>query len=444
MSSSFENAVTKGRKNLKWVRLDNAAKIYPAAQTSDWSNVYRLSATLSETIDTSTLSSALGVIIRRFPSIAGRLQQGLFWYYIEELDKSPDICDEYSYPLTKMSHKDIRECAFRVIVYQNRIAIEFFHSLTDGNGALIFTKNLIAEYLEQRYGISVTNTHGVVNRREAPHPEELEDSFLRYAAPISASRRERTAWHVTGTLEPSGCRHLTCLKLDATTLLAKAHEKNVTVTAYLGAVLMMALQKLQIAKVPNIRRRKPIKVLLPVNLRNLFPSKSLRNFALYVTPEILPRLGLYTFDEICSIITHCLGSEATSKQMSMKIATNVSSERILPIRIMPLFLKNAVMKAVFRAVGETKSCLSLSNLGRILLPEEMKPYVERMDFILGVQAAAPYNCGVLTYEDTVYLNFIRNTKEPDLEFYFYKVLEELGITAEVESNESCMKLTKKE
>lgn len=439
MSSSFKNHVKNKKKKLKWMRLDNAAKIYPAAQTSDWSNVYRMSATLTEDIDTTILKSALEVIIRRFPSIAGRLQQGVFWYYIEEVECCPDIREEYSYPLTRMSHREIQACAFRVIVYNNRIAVEFFHSLTDGNGALIFTKNLIAEYLEQKYKITISKDFGVMDRQEKPRAEELEDSFLKYAAPISASRRERTAWHLTGTLEPSGCRHLTCFKLSAPKLLEKAHEQGVTVTTYLAAILMLALQNLQAVKVPSKRRRKPIKVLLPVNLRNIFPSESLRNFALYVTPEILPQLGSYSFDEICSIITHCLGTEATPKQMGMKIATNVSSERILLLRIMPLFLKNIVMKAVFRAVGETKSCLSLSNLGRIALPSEMQPYVNRMDFILGVQASAPYNCGVLTYKDTVYINFIRNTKEPDLEFHFHKVLEEMGMIAEVESNESYLK-----
>jgi hypothetical protein len=56
--------------------------------------------------------------------------------------------------------------------------------------------------------------------------------------------------------------------------------------------------------------------------------------------------------------------------------TNVSSERIMAVKLMPLFIKNIVMKAVFDAVGERKSTLSLSNLGVVRLPEEMKPYVE--------------------------------------------------------------------
>ena len=129
-----------------------------------------------------------------------------------------------------------------------------------------------------------------------------------------------------------------------------------------------------------------------------------------------------------------MGLEINPKQMSMKIATNVNSEKIFLVKLMPLFVKNFVMKLVFDAVGERKSCLSLSNLGAVQLPEAMKPYVTRMDFILGVQATAPSNCGVLSYGDTLYVNFIRNIAEPMLEAKFHQVLRDMGIPVKVESN----------
>ena len=130
----------KEKKILNWVRLDNAAKIYPAARRRNWSNVFRQSATLIENIDKDVLSSALSVVVKRFPTIASRLRRGMFWYYLQEIEFPPEIMEEYSYPLTFMNKKETRKCAFRVIVYKNRIAVEFFHSLTDGSGALIFLK----------------------------------------------------------------------------------------------------------------------------------------------------------------------------------------------------------------------------------------------------------------------------------------------------------------
>ena len=202
----------------------------------------------------------------------------------------------------------------------------------------------------------------------------------------------------------------------------------------LRQILVFLFQNLQMEKEPDIRRRKHIKIQIPVNLRSLFPSKSLRNFALYTTPEIDPRLGQYSFEEICRAVKHKMGLEIEPKIMSAKIATNVSSERLLAVRVLPLFIKNFVMKLVFNSVGEKKNCLSLSNLGAVDLPEAMKPFVSRMDFILGVQATAPHNCGVLSYGDTLYINMIRNIREPELENHFYRVLRDLGLSVQAESN----------
>lgn len=422
------------KQKTRWLRLDNAAKIYPAVRSETWSNVFRVSATLSEPVDIPTAQSALDVTVRRFPSMAARLRRGLFWYYLEPVEQPPEILPEYSYPLTGMHRKEMRQCALRVLVYQNRIAVELFHSLTDGNGALIFLKTLLAEYLQQRYAIVIPAGQGVLDRREPPREEELEDSFQRYAGPLQASRKGNNAWRLSGTPEKDGFKNLTCFRLDVNEVLHKAHENGVSLTTFLAAVMMTALQELQARQIPHPAWRRSIKLHVPVDLRRMFDSQSLRNFVLYAIPEIQPRLGHYTFDEICKTVHHQLGVEITPKKMSMLIATNLYAEKLMAVKLMPLFVKNIVMRAVFDAVGERKSCLSLSNLGPVQVPELMKPYITRFDFILGVQATAPYNCGVLSWGDTLYINFIRGTREPELELAFHRALQALGLTATVESN----------
>ena len=350
------------------------------------------------------------------------------------MEETPELYQEQSCPLVFMSKEEIRRCAFRVIVYQNRIAVEFFHSLTDGTGALIFLKSLTAEYLEQKYGIAVPAEQGVLDRRQPPREEEMEDSFLNHAGPVPTSRKDTNAWHMRGDPQPDGFLHLTCFHLPVQETLSLAHRYDATLTVFLSAVLMQALTNLQQEKVYNPRRRKGIKVLIPVNLRQLFPSETLRNFSMYTIPELDPRLGEYRFDEICQLIRHKMGLELTPKHMSRVIATNVNDERNPLVRLIPLPLKNLVMKAVFDTVGERKACLTLSNLGAVQVPDAMKPFIRRFDFILGVQAAAPYNCGVVSYGDTVYVNFIRNIRDPELERHFFLVLRDMGLTVTVESN----------
>ncbi len=426
----------KKKGALHWLRLDNAAKIYPAARRRNWSNVFRQSVTLSEDVDTEVLRSALEVCVKRFPSIAARLRKGAFWYYLQQIDTPPSILEEQSYPLVFMNDSEMRKCAFRVIVYHNRIAVEFFHSLTDGTGALIFTKNLTAEYLERKYGISIPNEHGLLDRKQPPLAEELEDSFLKYAGDVPASRKDTNAWSLANDPQRIDFLNLTCFTLPVSEALEACHKHNTTLTVFISAVMMQALVNLQKEKVPVVSKRKRIKVLIPVNLRQLFESKTLRNFAMYTIPEIDPRLGEYTFDEICKIIRSKMDAEITQKHMRTVITTNVKDERNPLVRLIPLPIKNMVMKAIFDSVGERKSCLSLSNLGAVKLPDIMRQYIKRMDFILGVQAAAPYNCGMLSYGDTLYINFIRNIREPELERHFFKVLQEMGLCVTVESNQN--------
>ena len=430
----FMDKVLSPARSLRWMKLDNAAKIYPAAKRRHWNNFFRISANLTEPVDTAVLRAALDVTARRFPSIAVRLRCGVFWYYLEQIPHAPAIQEEKSCPLAHAPFGEVRQCALRVLVYHNRFAVEFFHALTDGTGALTFFKTLLAEYLSQKHGLTIPAGNGVLGRLEEPDREELEDSFLRYAGDVKASRAEATAWRMTGTPEPDGFKDLVTLMLPADKLKDCARQYGVTVTELLCAAMMQAISQLQAEKVPQRRLRKPVKVLLPVNLRSLFPSRTLRNFASYITPEIDPRMGDYTFEEICSVVHHRMGLENNPQTMRAKFAANVASERSPLLRVMPLFIKNLAMKLVFDAVGERKSCLCLSNLGVVRLPDVMTPYVSRMDFIIGVPAQAHHNCAVLTWNNTVYINCIRNIRESELELYFYRVLHRLGLPVKVESN----------
>ena len=101
----FLSRVMSPENKLRWMRLDNAAKIYPAARRQNWSNVFRMSATLCEDVDTAVLQSAVDVTVRRFPSIAARLRRGVFWYYLEQIAAAPAVREEASYPLVRMSRR---------------------------------------------------------------------------------------------------------------------------------------------------------------------------------------------------------------------------------------------------------------------------------------------------------------------------------------------------
>ncbi len=437
INAFLKKVMPKGSKRkLHWTSLDNAAKIFPAAATSHWTNVFRLSANLYEDVDREILQSALDVTVRRFPSIAVRLRRGTFWYYLEEIAHAPAVMDELPYPISRMRFKDIRSCAFRVLIYKKRVAVEFFHALTDGNGGLVFLKTLLAEYLSQKYSIEIPSEYGVLDRLEAPSSEELVDNFPKIAGNFPKTRRDTDAYRIYGTKERDSFLNNTTFIMNVDSLVARAKEEKITVTALIAAAFMKAAIRLQASEIVHERNFKPVKILLPCDLRRMYPGceKTLRNFVLYVTPGVDPRFGEYSFSELATIIYHQMLVELNDKNISAMVKTNVKDEQNIVLRLVPLFIKNVVMKLVFDLAGERKSTLSLSNLGAVKIPRIMEEYIERFDFTLGVQAHAPYNAGLVSYKGKAYLNLIRNIKEPRLELELYRVFREEGIAVKVESN----------
>lgn len=417
----------------KWMRLDNAALIFPAIRQRHWVNVFRLSATLNEPIDPATLQAAVDDLKPRFPSMYVRLKTGLFWYYLEEIPGTPQVREDYAYPLVLMQEKELHACCLRVTYFQNRIAVEFFHSLTDGNGGLVFLKTLTARYLERRTGARIPAGEGVLDWQDKPAPEELEDSFQKHANKYVLNDKEPAALHVRGTYEPNFL-HLLTGRIPADALLDAAHRYGATVTVFLAAVLAESLLQYQQTRIGRDRRR-PVKITVPVNLRKLYGSRTLRNFILTLNPGVDPRMGTYTLPELCKTIGAQIAAEATPQRMSGRIAANVSPQQVLPIRLAPLPVKNLVMRLVYSVRGERCGCLTLSNLGVIRLPAEMGEQVARLEFIIGPQITYPHNCGVATWNGTTYINFIRNIRECELERLFFSRLVELGLPVHIESND---------
>lgn len=420
----------------RWLRLDNAAKIYPAASSRRWHALFRLSATLDEPVDPELLMQAQRRMVRRFPSFYVRLRRGMFWYYLEGTDACAPVEADGESPCLPLSRREARGgLCLRVRCWDRRIAVEFFHVLTDGTGGLCFLKTLVAEYLTLRYGARIPRGDGVLDCGEPPRPEELADSFLENAGDVAVDRSEADAYHLSGDLEPDGFIRLTCASMPAEQVRERARALGVSVTTYLAALLIDAGCELQQRDGIARRSRRPVKVCVPVNLRPFFKSGTLRNFASYVNPGVDARLGPYTIEEIAQAVHHHLGAEATAKRLGAKFTANVSSERNALLRLTPLFLKNMAMKCAFLLVGDRKTTTILSNLGPVALPEAMAAHVTRMEFVLGPLSRNPVACAALTYGGTLYLNLTSTLRVPALEHAFLTRLVKQGVHVKVESNQ---------
>ena len=417
----------------KWYRLDTAALIFPAITRRDWSNAFRVSACLRDDVDAEILQQAVDELRPRFPSYYVTLRKGMFWYYLEESRERVKVQSDYAYPLTFMSSRELKRNCMRVLIYKNRVAVEFFHSLADGRGGSVYLCNLIARYLELKEGISVPREGLIRDLSEGPQPEELEDSFLKNAAEVASGRKEEPSYHLHGTRDDRGFKTLTTGIVETQALLDTAHRYGVTVTALLAAVMTESIIAMQ-NRERTRRHQRPVKITIPVDLRRLYGSQTLRNFSLVLNIGVDPRYGDYTLEELCRCIYHQLCANATRQNMAGMIAANVQPQKLLLLRLAPVSLKNLVMDAVYRRSGESGGSLNISNITNLPLPETMLQYIERMEFIIGPQRSYPNNCSVLSFGGKTYINMIRNIRQSELERRFFSRLVELGIAVEIECN----------
>lgn len=428
-------AKTAGGNVPAWLKLDNAAKIYPPSRTRGWAAMFRLSVTLKENIDPAILAKAQRAALRRFPTFAFRLRRGFFWYYLERMQGEPEIQRDVGNPLVRMDLRENGRFMYRVRYHGRRIAVEFFHALTDGNGGLSFLLTLTAEYLRLKYGVRVPTDGMILDCREAPKDEEIEDSFLRHARSAGRSRFERAAYHISGTPERSHFLNITTGIIPSRAVLDKAKALGVSVTAFLTSVLILCFHQAQQAESSIKKRRLPVKIMVPVNLRRFYGSRTVRNFASYVNVGIASEYGDYSFEEILSEVKHTLGLEINEKALNARMSANVNAEKNPAIRGMPLFVKAPFLKAMFKLQGDRYCTSTLSNLGEVKLPVALASRVEGMDFLLGVPYRNPVIAACVSYGGNLRITFSRTIREPFIERAFFTALIRMGIPVRVESNQ---------
>lgn len=400
--------------------LDTAANIYPATVTRSQSHLFRLSVELMKPVEADILQQATNRIAPRFPTIAARLCTGFFWYKfypagtISVRTGIVPLC-------ARMTKREMKQNCIRVIADGRQMMVEYFHGLCDGYAAMCFLKSLAAEYIHIAEKICVPERDGVYRSNTMPMKSELTDAFQTYAISVSKKRDGGKALSLTGNSLAGGQQINHEITISVDEILKKAHEAGVTITAYLASCLLFALQKIwQEEKHPP---RGKLRVSFPVNLRQFFPTDTLRNFSHFVIVEIDPQKGRWTFDEICQSVHHQMKQKATRKEMQAEISNNVRILQNSFFRWIPLCIKNLMMRVSYWIFGTNTSCLTISNLGRITVPDEMKAYVRRFHVQLDAHKGSPYSCAVHSYGGELTISMTRSIEDDRLERYFFQIVQ---------------------
>lgn len=416
----------------KWYKLDNAAKLFPSVTNIKNTSVYRISAVLISPVDVDALQQAADTVFDRFPMFTVKLRRGVFWNYLESSTDKIVIAEDQQYPCRNIDPTTNNGYLFKVLYYKNRVSVEVFHALTDGNGAVEFLKSLLYYYLLYM-GHEMDTEYRILLADSGVDIHDMEDAFRRYYKDCYVeSVRNSRAYHIKGTAFEQFGNNVVHGVVSASQLNALAKQKGSTITAYLSALLSYSIYQ---TRIKYSKSNAPVVIAVPVNLRKAFPSRTLRNF--FGVVNLGARITEdTTLDELIFRTNEMLKYKTGKENLQNIIYNNVALERNKATLFVPLFLKNWFVNLGFHVLGESKRTLTLSNIGNIILPQQMYKHVELIEALVYPSNKSPMNCGISSVNDKLVITFTRNIVESDILQYFFSTLAgEAGLEVKIYSND---------
>ena len=400
--------------------------IFPPTLKPKYSTFFRIETLLTQPIVKETLQKALDMMVARFPSFHVRIRKGFFWYFFEPCDTPIQVRDQKGHgPCEYNSINEFTKDAplWRVLVDNNIIALECSHILSDGGGAIEILRTLLCTYYELQYE-KISDWGNVYHiKNMSSIPQETEYSYRKYYKPSAPPNNNfKYAFRYPDTCDDQYKSLYFLMSMPQIKQIAKEHK--VTITEFIVAIKLFAIQRLYKNKFISKRL---VRILILVNLRGIFESKTLRNFFSYVYTSIDFALGEYSFEEILKLSHHQIQEQLNIKKVQQLFSEQVSVEKNFFCKIVPRWLKDKVLNIAQQVMGERKITSSLSNLGIIQLPEELKSFVSCFSLFPLPSMLSTKNLAVATYNDTLSLSFGRYITNTNLEEEMATVLTSLGI-----------------
>lgn len=419
----------QGRKDLKWDKLDNTANLFPVIVSETVSNVFRISVELEEDIDPDLLQKALEKVLPRFDVFNAKMKKGMFWYYFETNNKpTPKVLPENTYPCLYINPYDNNDYLFRVTYYQKRINLEVFHVITDGNGGFTFLKELTYQYLRYKYPDLMETEDDDLQEGTSL---DTEDSFLKnYKKTAKKEYNTEKAVIVEGEKLPINHFGIMHGYINLEDIKRVSKQYGVTINQYLLGTFVWGVY---MGYMKGATSENPISACVPVNLRPYFDSNTLKNFFAVVSAYFKPEKESYTFEEVLQEVAQSLRDQITKEHLEKLFSYNVSNEKNMIIRSVPLFVKSIAMKSVYKKSARANTA-TVTNLGVVQVPDQYKKYIKRFYVVLSMSKGQNIKGGVCSYDDTLVFTFSSAIKETDIQRTFFRHMIEDGIRVSVETN----------
>ena len=411
------------QKRAYWRSLDNAAKLFSAASSPKDTRVFRFYCELKEEVKEEILQEALNQTIQKYPVFLSVMRKGLFWHYLEKSELRPVVREEYKEPCSSLYVRDKKTLLFEVTYYEKRINFEVFHALTDGTGATEFLRELVKNYLyliheEDLEPVELSNQYLTVKDQE-------DDSFSRYYDPDFPRKKKKKIRAVQIKKGGKGYEELQIneASMSVKELLGIAREKKVSMSVLLTAAFICAIHE----EMSRMQEKKPVILMVPVNLRKIFPSDSMLNFFGYIEPGYQFGGGKDSFEDVLEAVKLYFQENLSKEHMAGRMNELIAIEKHKILKWAPLELKNRCIRAGAK-MAEQEVTAVLSNMSVVKMPEDYAQYIEKFGAYTSTNRTELCIC---SFQDTLSLGFTSRYDSTNIQRNFYRILKELGASVKV-------------
>jgi hypothetical protein len=419
-------AVRRPNNHPDWHRLDNTGKAYPLIRSNQQTTLFRLTAILTEQVDPSRVREALKRIIPRFPYFQVVLKPGFFWYYFEKTTRLTPVQEDGHYPCTRYERRWAVP-PIQIYYKDNRLSLEMSHALSDGYGGTVFLKALLNSYFKE-----TPSDEDEYDLLKPPCEEEWEDAYDKYFDPsVPPPKRGSAAFHLPFQRVSPGIYYSTTGIVPLKEVLSRAKADGGSLTQWLTARYIAVLTEMI---QDNNWKPAPIVLNVPVDLRRLYPSKTLRNFFVTLTPMIDSRIGHFSFSEILSHVKNFMSLQVDRRYISQQFKRNINLERAMSIRLVPLVIKRIFFPFFFYHLGERQYSGGFSNLGNFELPQGTAEKVKEVHVLVPPSQGTLIKAGCISYGSQLFITFGSLTDNREVERKFFSQLRKEGIPVRIDVN----------
>lgn len=404
---------------------DSSGIIYSYVNKLDWTAAFRFEVDLKEDVDVETLNEAINITRKRFPTFFVQVSPEGKLNMLHPNDAPLRAFEEGPDVLAPFKLNDDAHHLIRIGVNGKKAFVEVFHTVSDGHAALVFFNSLLICYYNLK-GENIAYTGDSLDVNDEPKPEEARDAFLDiYKNGKAAGRLDKYSYqYAPGSKETPLSVTVLSFSDDEIYQLAKKH--NTSVSALLAATYIYSFYLTQ--KRHSVR---PIRIAIPVDLRKMFPSETLRNFSLYIIVGIYPlKKKNWVLDDIIKEVDRQFKEQLTEQNMLNMSYSNVTSQSTALFKALPIPVKRFALNFGYNYLGEQFFTSTISSFGRIKFPDGLKDHVDDCKFILGAAMLSTLNTTAISVNGRNNIVISSKVGCDDAQKMFAKILRTKGINVE--------------